>query len=62
MIYNLLMPHVKKMYVTEINKDFEGDTFFPKINEEIWKVTNREQGVMDEYNNLEYEFVTYERT
>ncbi len=61
MIYNLLMPHVKKMYVTEINKDFEGDTFFPKINEEIWKVTNREQGVMDEYNNLEYEFVTYER-
>ncbi len=62
MIYNLLMPHVKKMYVTEINKDFEGDTFFPKINEEIWKVTNREQGVMEEYNNLEYEFVTYERT
>ncbi len=61
MIYNLLMPHVKKMYVTEINKDFEGDTFFPKINEDIWKVTNREQGVMDEYNNLEYEFVTYEK-
>lgn len=60
MIYNLLMPHVKKMYVTEINKDFEGDTFFPKINEDIWKVTSRERGVMDERNNLEYEFVTYE--
>ncbi len=60
MIYSLLMPHVKKMYVTEINKDFEGDTFFPKINEDIWKVTSRERGVMDERNNLEYEFVTYE--
>lgn len=27
MIYNLLMPYVTKMYVTEIDKDFEGDTF-----------------------------------
>ena len=61
MIYNLLMPHVKKMYVTEIDQDFEGDTFFPKINENVWKVTNREQGVMDENNKLKYEFVTYER-
>ena len=32
MIYNLLMPHVSKMYVTEIDKDFEGDAFFPRIN------------------------------
>ena len=61
MIYNLLMPHVTKMYVTEINQDFEGDTFFPKINENVWKVTEREKGVTDENNKLEYEFVTYER-
>ena len=61
MIYNLLMPHVTKMYVTEINQDFEGDTFFPKINEDVWKVTEREKGVTDENNKLEYEFVTYER-
>ena len=32
MIYNLLLPYTKKMYVTEINQDFEGDAFFPKIN------------------------------
>ena len=37
MIYNLLMPYVKKMYVTEIDKDFDGDTFFPRINDEICK-------------------------
>ena len=35
MIYNLLMPHVKRMYVTEIDKEFEGDAFFPRINKEI---------------------------
>ena len=33
-IYNLLMPYVKKMYVTEIDKEFDGDVFFPRIDEE----------------------------
>ena len=61
MIYNFLMPYVKKMYVTEIEKDFEGDTFFPIIDSEIWKEVSREKGLKDENNNLDYYFVTYER-
>ena len=61
MIYSLLMPHVTKMYVTEINKDFEGDTFFPKINLDIWKETRREKGTQDEDNKFDYDYVTYER-
>ena len=61
MIYNLLMPYVKKMYVTEIDKDFEGDTFFPRINEEIWKEISRENGPEDLNNNLKYQYVVYER-
>lgn len=61
MIFNLLMPYVKKMYVTEINKDFEGDTFFPKINLGIWKEADRIKGTQDNENKLEYDFVTYER-
>ena len=61
MIYNFLMPYVKKMYVTEIEKDFEGDTFFPIIDSEVWKETSREKGIKDDKNNLDYYFVTYER-
>lgn len=61
MIYNLLMPHVTKMYVTEIDKEFEGDTFFPKINEEIWQEVSRQKGIKNEENNLDYEYVIYER-
>ena len=60
-VYNLLLPHVKKMYVTEINKNFEGDTLFPKIDESKWKITKREKGTKDEKNNLEFEYITYER-
>jgi len=61
MIYNFLMPYVTKMYVTEIEEEFEGDTFFPKINTDIWKETSRVKGMKDEKNNLDYEFVTYEK-
>ena len=60
-IYNFLMPYVQKMYVTEINKDFDGDSFFPKINETKWKEISREKGPHDEENNLDYEFIIYEK-
>lgn len=60
-IYKLLMPYAKKMYITKINQDFEGDAFFPKINLEDWKIIEKEKGIKNEKNNLEYEYVTYER-
>ena len=61
MIYNLLMPHVTKMYVTEIKQEFEGDAFFPRINTEIWQETSREKGPKDAKNDLDYDYVTYEK-
>ena len=61
MIYNLLMPYVTKMYVTEIHKDFEGDAFFPKIDLNRWQENSREKGIKNEENNLDYDFVIYER-
>ena len=61
MIYNFLMPYVKKMYVTQINEEFDGDAFFPKIYEKVWKKTSEEKGIKNEENKLDYEFITYER-
>lgn len=61
MIYNLLMPHVKKMYVTEIDKEFEGDAFFPKINLDIWKEVSRKKGNENGEVPFNYDFVIYER-
>ena len=60
-IYNLLMPYCKKMYVTQLDKDFEGDTFFPRINSDIWEEISREEGPEDSKNNFKYEYVTYKR-
>lgn len=61
MIYNLLMPYVNKLYITEIHKDFEGDAVFPKINLEVWNEISREKSRNAEENNFDYDFVVYER-
>lgn len=60
-MYRLLMPMCSKMYITEINQDFEGDVSFPEINMNEWNVTEREKGLKDEKNPFDYEYVTYER-
>ena len=60
-IYKLLMPYANKMYITEINQEFEGDVTFPTINMEEWKIENIETGLKNEENPYEYEYVTYVR-
>ena len=60
-MYKLLMPYCSKMYITEINQDFEGDVSFPEINMEDWKIVSKEKGLKDEKNPYDYEYVTYVR-
>ena len=60
-IYNLLVPYCNKMYITQLDKDYEGDTVFPKVNEDEWKEISREKGPEDGINNFEYEYITYIR-
>ena len=61
LIYNLTINMVDKLYVTEIDKDFEGDAFFPKIDEEKWRVVESVDGPQDDENDFTYRYVTYER-
>ena len=61
MIYNLLMPYVTKMYVTQIDREFEGDAFFPRIDENTWEVVEKSEVMEDENSHLKYEYITYKR-
>ena len=56
-IYRQLMSVADKIELTWIDKEFEGDTTFPEINEK-WKITNVEPYSTDDFT---YEFRTYER-
>ena len=60
-MYRLLMPMCSKMYITEIDKEFDGDVSFPEINLNEWKVTQRENGPADGENTFNYEYVTYQK-
>ena len=42
-IYKMLMPYTQKMYITKIDEEFVGDTYFPEIDEEKWKITEVEE-------------------
>jgi dihydrofolate reductase len=46
-----------KIYLTQIHQSFEGDTFYPSINENIFKLTNRR----DVENPIPFSFLTYKR-
>ena len=53
-IYALSLDYVDRMYITHVNKDYEGNVFFPKID-------------YDKFNKIksttlnELEFAVYER-
>ena len=60
-IYSQLIKKAQKMYITKIYKKFEGDAYFPKIDENEWKIVETKKGIKDEKNPFDYEYITYVR-
>lgn len=60
-IYRQMLPKCNKLYITQMHKDFDGDTFFPEIKDTEWKEISREKGPKDPENDFEYDYIEYER-
>lgn len=60
-IYRLALPFADKIYLTEVNHTFVGDTFFPEIDKEIWEEVNRTDHDIDEKHLYKYSFVELEK-
>lgn len=60
-IYNLLLPHASKLYLTLINKDFEGDTKFPKLDLNDWNIDYKSEEKTNSKNDLKYTFINLSR-
>lgn len=60
-VFQDALPLAEKMYLTEIDADIGGDTFFPEFNRDEWKEVSREHHEPDEKNQYPYDFVLYER-
>src|SRR5699024_6237570 len=60
-IYDIFFPYVKKMYITKIHHEFEGDTFFPEVNFDEWKEVSVKKGSRNDKNPYTYYFHVYEK-
>ena len=52
------LPIAAGLVMTEIHRDFEGDTWFPEYNRSRWKESQREQHVTAD--GMKFDFVLYE--
>ncbi len=60
-IYALFLPQAERLYLTWIDADFAGDTFFPEIRDEEWQEVSRELFEADENNPYRFNFVIMDR-
>jgi dihydrofolate reductase len=60
-IYQLAFPLTQRMYLTEIQTELSGDTFFPAFSPKEWKETSRKHHPIDERHHYAFDFVVYDK-
>jgi len=60
-LYQTMLPRAKTIYLTEIRKEFAGDTFFPEINSTEWLEVEREDIDDDPDAAFSYSFLRFEK-
>jgi dihydrofolate reductase len=60
-IYKMGLEKANCMYITEVKGTFDGDTFFPDFDKNLWKEVSRTSHAKDEKHDYAFDFVTYEK-
>ncbi|MFC7320641.1 dihydrofolate reductase [Halobacillus campisalis] len=60
-LFEKMQPFADRMYMTYIDHEFEGDTFFPEYEEADWHLVEEKKGIKDEKNPYDYYFRIYDR-
>ena len=60
-LYETTLARADRLYITEIQQAFDGDTWFPEINHEQWREIAREEINDDNSVDFKYSFIVYER-
>ncbi len=61
-VYAVCLPRAERLYVTEVEGEFHGDTWFPAIDAADWRELRAERHAADERNAHSMRFVVLERT
>lgn len=59
-LYEQALPLANKLYLTFIDQEFKGDTFFPEVDMADWKLVFQQSHLPDEQNPYPYQFLIYE--
>jgi dihydrofolate reductase len=59
-IYKLGFPIAQRLYLTEIDAEIEGDTFFPEFKKQNWEEISRVHHIVDARHAHAFDFVVYE--
>ena len=60
-LYEATLAHADRLYITQIQQDFAGDTWFPVIDKNQWQESAREDISDDQSVDFNYSFVIYQR-
>ena len=60
-IFKMFLDKANRMYLTYIDAEVEGDTYFPEFNKEEWKETSKEEHKADSENKYDYVYVNLEK-
>jgi dihydrofolate reductase len=60
-IYRMAFEKTKRIYLTRIKAEPEGDTFFPKLDPKMWQLVSKRDHPADEKNPFEHSFQVWER-
>src|SRR5258706_9315325 len=60
-IYKLAFEKAKRIYITRVNAEPEGDTFFPAIDPKSWKLISQKDHEADDHHEYAYSFQVWER-
>lgn len=54
-VFREALPYLDRIYMTYIDEDVEGDTFFPELNDEEWELESTENFSASEKNDYDFE-------
>lgn len=60
-IYKVFMPYIQRFYITQIDHEFIGDTYFNNWKKNEWQEIEKTHYFPDEKNPYAYSFSIYER-
>lgn len=60
-IYTQAITHAQNLNITHVDGEFDADTYFPDIDQSLWKIEHEEKHLQDENNPYTCTFTLYKK-